>query len=120
MPHVFPVEPERYAVPSNPNFWDAPAVNTQAVLNFAAVPGQRHAIYKILWSYDALPTGGQIDVVDAGGNRLAGPFYITSGGVGFIPMTVVGRMNGAIRVLLAAVAGVSGSIGVQAYFPHVG
>ena len=118
---TLPVEPERYAVPANAGWWNAPAANTQAVLTFAAAPNQRHAIYKILWSYSGNPTGGQIDVVDAGGNRLAGPFYVTSGGVGFIPILVTGFMGGAIRVLLAAGgAGVSGAVGVQAYYPHVG
>jgi len=121
MSGVLPVEPERYVETGRPAWWSAPAANTQAVLNFAGVPNQRHAIYKILWSYDGDPTGGRIDVVDAGGNRLAGPFYVTSGGVGFIPILVAGPHGGALRVLLSAGgAGVSGSIGVQCYFPNVG
>lgn len=45
----------------------APAVNTAAVVTYAAVAGQRHYITGVAWSYyGGIPTGGNLQITDAG------------------------------------------------------
>lgn len=46
---------------------NAPAVNTPAVVTYAATPGQSHYITGVAWSYyGGIPTGGNLQITDAG------------------------------------------------------
>jgi hypothetical protein len=111
--NVLQVDPERYVPHPDVNRIDAPAANTAAELTFAAEAGRRHVVYKIGWSYDDTPVGGQIQVF-SGGEAMTAPFYITSGGPGWLPFTVVGKIGQNLLVqVTAGGAAVTGSIWVQ-------
>jgi hypothetical protein len=55
------------AVDASTDDVDYPAVNTAAVVTYAAVPGQRHYITGVNWSYyGGIPTGGNLTITFAG------------------------------------------------------
>jgi hypothetical protein len=115
-----PVHPAQFIMQTNPAWSNAPAANTPAVVTFAAVPGRRHSIYKPYWSYNALvPAGGQLSFT-CGGMRIAGPFYITNGGPGWLDLEVEGLLNQDLTITLAAGGvGCTGSVGVEKYWFRV-
>lgn len=92
----------------------APAVNTAAVITRAAVPGSRHKIYRISASYNAAPTGGNLQITDGGtvvyseDITAAGPFERK-----FDP-PIAGNINSAVVITLAAAgAAVTGKLNVE-------
>jgi len=110
--------PERFAMPTRTTWHHAPAVNTAAVVTFAAMVGRRQVIYKPTWSYSDTPTAGQLTV--ASGGQVLHTWYITSGGPGFIPILVVGRPGQNLVVTLAAAGAVSGSVSVEKHWEKQG
>ena len=83
--------PEQYHIPTNAAWHNVPAVNTAATVTLAAVATRRHCIYKLLWSYNAVPAGGVLTVYSGGVRIYHG--YITNGGPGFIPAMFKGRVG---------------------------
>lgn len=107
--------PERVVAPTRADQHDSPAVNTAAVLNFAAAAGARHAIYKPVWSYSNTPTSGQL-TVSTGGEVLF-QVDITAGGPGFFPIMIIGKLGQNLVVTLAAAgAAISGKINVEKHW----
>jgi hypothetical protein len=107
--------PERYTMPTRPAWHHAPAANTIAQVVFAGVANQRHVVYKVLWSYDDFPTGGQITV--STGGEVLHQFDVFSAGPGWIPIKVVGKLNQNLVVRLAAGgAAVTGKISVEKHW----
>ena len=97
-----------------------PAVNTAAVITYAAHPGYRHCIDGIIWSYNAVPTGGFLRVNSPAVNAS---FYvdITVGGVGFIPVKRKGPPGAPMIITLAAGgAAVIGSVNAANYWEEAG
>lgn len=97
----------------------APAVNTAAVVTYAASAGQAHVIGGIAWSYNAAPTGGNLKVEDVSGTTVFS-IDITSAGPGFIPFARPKRsaaQNTALIVTLAAAgAAVTGKVSVLSHW----
>lgn len=93
----------------------APAVNTQAQITFpAAGTGVHNVISGVSWSYDGLPTNGNLTIED--GTDVVREWDITTGGPGFIPFNppFQGTGDTALTVTLAAGgAGVSGKLNVD-------
>jgi hypothetical protein len=97
------------STPSN----NSPAANTAAVLTYAAVAGQRHRLTMLFASYNAAPTGGNLNVTDAATTVLsldtiaAGPLPFAD----LPPGGVQGSVNSAmVSTLVAAGAAVTGKI----------
>lgn len=88
----------------------APAANTAAVVTYAAVPGLKHVISGIAWSYGvADPVGGNLTVEDVAGNVVF-TIDITTRGAGIIEFPKPKRsaaVNTAMKVTLAAGGGTS-------------
>lgn len=88
-----------------------------STLTYVAVPGFRHVIGAVYWSYDAAPTGGAISVEDVSGTTVWGPFAITAAGPGFMPIwppLVSDLQNTALIIKLAAPGGsVQGRVGCR-------
>ena len=91
-----------------------PAVNTAAVLTYAAVPGQSHHIDGLVWSYaGGTPTGGNLQITDGG--SVVFSMDITDQGAGFIPFSRPkrGSVNSALVITLTAGgSGVTGKVSV--------
>ena len=118
MNEILEVHPERYSPPTSTAWHHSPASNTAAVLTFAAVPNCRQAVYKIIWSYDSDPTGGQLTVTTGG--EVLFQVDVTVGGPGFIPILVTGKLNQNLVITLAAGgAGVSGKVNVEKQWSRV-
>jgi len=119
MSEILKVPPEQYMVPTRAAWHHAPAVNTAAVVTFAATAGRRQLVYKPTWSYSDTPTAGQLTV--ASGGQVLHTWYITSGGPGFIPILVVGRLNqNLVITLTAAGAAVTGAVSVEKHWEKQG
>lgn len=93
-----------------------------AVTLSAPGSGKRWAVWGIVWSYDAAPTGGKVTLTVGGTTVIE--FSVTSQGPGFIPfaLPMTGGDNQAIVLTLAAPGGaVVGRIGfVHAWTESVG
>lgn len=79
-----------------------------STLTYAAVPGRKHVISAVYWSYDAAPTGGAISIEDVAGTTVFGPFAISGAGPGWLPIypAIVSQVvNTAMLVKLAAPGG---------------
>ena len=83
----------------------APAANTAAVKSIAAVPGKRHVLAFLGWSYSAAPTGGSIKVEDGAGTTVF-DLAIAVAGHDMLPMAIRGSINTAMVITLAAGGGV--------------
>jgi hypothetical protein len=101
------------------------ASNTAVVLTIAAVPGYRHYLVQLIWSYNATPTAGRLTIAGTKGADI--DFDITVSGPGpanFPPMA--GDVNTAMVVTLAAAGGgVTGKlnavyVSLPAVFVHEG
>lgn len=91
-----------------------PAVNTAAVVTYAAAPTNTHAVLMIDGSYNAAPTGGRLSITDGAQTILdmdiaaSGPFHFV-----FDP-GLEGQINSAMVVTLAAAgAAVTGKLEVS-------
>lgn len=112
---VLNAHPEQFIPPTNTAWHAAPAVNTAATVTFPARATHRQVIYKVTWSYDDFPTGGQLTI--ATGGEVLHTWYIFSAGPGFIPVMVAGKLAQNLTVTLAAGgAGVSGSVSVEKHW----
>lgn len=97
----------------------APAVNTAAVVTYAAAgAGIAHAISGIAYSYSAAPTGGNLKVEDGAGVTVFS-LDITAAGpdVVYFDPPKKGAANTAMIVTLAAGgAGVTGKVSVLSHW----
>ncbi len=96
----------------------APAVNTAAVVTYAAGAGVSHVIKGIAYSYNAAPTGGNLKV-ENGAGTIVFSMDITAAGPGFIPFNAAmkGTTNTAMIVTLtAAGAAVTGKVSVLGHW----
>lgn len=57
---------------------DAPGVNTAAVVTLPATTDQRHSVWWIGWSYNGVPTAGNLKIEDDGTEILS--LDVTLGG----------------------------------------
>lgn len=93
---------------------DAPAVNVAAVVTYAAVAGQQHHITGVAWSYyGGIPTGGNLQITDAGGTVF--DIDINEEGPGFVTFPcpkLAGVGNAMVVTLTAAGAAVTGKVSV--------
>jgi len=90
-----------------------PAEDTDATVTFAAESGIAHGITGLVWSYDAVPTGGRITI--SGGTDVYLDMDITVDGAGFLPFTPehIAPVGSALVVTLAAGgSGVTGKLTV--------
>lgn len=98
--------------PASDALSNAPAVNTNAVITYAAVPGQRHRLTGLGFSYNAAPTGGRLTVVDGATTRV--DIDLTSAGYTDLtlpPGGIFGAVNTALVITLAAAgAAVTGKV----------
>jgi hypothetical protein len=109
------------SVDFSPGDVNAPAVNTAAVVAYAApnpVDGSAHVINGIAWSYSAAPTGGNLKVEDGSGNVVF-TMDITAAGPGVIdfPLPKAGSPNATLTITLAAGgSGVTGKVSVLGHW----
>lgn len=92
----------------------APSSNTAAVITVAAVPGVKHELEMLFWSYDADPTAGGITIECPSGTTVAS-FSCPTKGPGFLPFSgscmKMPTANAAMIITLAAGgSGVTGKI----------
>lgn len=89
-----------------------PAIGTAAVVNYpAAGSGLSNFIGQITWSYDNLPTGGNLKIEDGSGNTIFSA-DITASGPGSIIFNPPkrGSANRALIVTLGGLSGVNGKL----------
>lgn len=83
----------------------APSSNTAAVITVAAVPGVKHELEMLSWSYDVDPTNGAITIECPSGTTIQS-FAITNKGPGFLPFSgscmKMPTANAAMIITLAA------------------
>ena len=94
------------------------ADNANAVITYPALPGRRHCIDGVAWSYSAEPTGGRL-VVQNGAGHTCFDWDITGTGAGWVPVkreSLVG--NALIIILYAAGQGVIGKVNALNYWPE--
>lgn len=91
----------------------SPAAATAAVITLPAIPGVKHQIEHVSWSYDAAPTGGNLKIESPSGTTIF-EIDITAAGPGFIPFSgscITGAVGAALIITLASGAGaVSGIV----------
>lgn len=80
------------------------AANTAVVLTLAAIVGVRHILRHIQLSYTANPTAGNLLIEDGLGNTIL-DLGIVNGGTGSFTTTLVGSVNTAMVITLAAGGG---------------
>ena len=79
----------------------APAANTAAIVTLSAVVAKKHYLPRVVWSYDAVPTGGGLTVTDDGDTVFS--ISIPADGPGFVPLGIEsGTSNTDMVVTLAA------------------
>ena len=84
---------------------NAPAANTAAVITLAATASKKHYIPRVVWSYDAAPTGGRLTITDDGTTVF--DLSITAAGPGVIDVGIESAaVNKAMVITLAAGGGV--------------
>jgi len=101
------------SVYSDNNDVDEPAANTDAVITYAAVRGACHVITGLAWSYDNVPTNGNLSIAVGGATIFS--MDITTGGAGFIifPAPKHGSKGKNMVVTLSAGgSGVTGKVNV--------
>lgn len=76
-----------------------PAANNPATVTIPADNEMRHILHKLVWSYDADPTGGLM-TISGGGVEIR--FNITKSGPGAINFLYACNRNTALIVTLAA------------------
>ncbi len=91
-----------------------PAVNTAAVLTYAADVNQRHVIGQVTVSYDAAPTAGLLTITN-GGTTV---FSVAVTAAGPAPLVfeppLMGSYNSALVITLAAAgAAVTGRVNAR-------
>lgn len=98
-----------------------PASNTAAVISITALDGTDQKVSslayieleQLTWSYDGVPTGGNLKVESPSGTTLFS-IDITDSGPGFIPFSgscLKGAVGGALIITLAAAgSGVTGKV----------
>jgi hypothetical protein len=94
---------------------NAPAVNTAAVITYAAAAQTVHVLDGVYWSYNAAPTGGNIKIEDGAGTTIFS-LDVTAAGPNYIPFgtPVRGTVNTAMIVTLAAAgAAVTGKVNAR-------
>lgn len=97
---------------------NAPAANTKAEITYAAETGKSHVISGVSWSYNADPTGGNLQIHDGVGHIFFST-DITSKGPGVItfPCPKALGAGGALVITLAAGgASVTGKLSVLNHF----
>lgn len=97
----------------------APASNTAAVVTYAAAgSGVAHVIGGVAWSYNAVPTGGNLKIEDGSGTTVF-TVDITAAGPGFFifPRPKKGAANTAMIITLASGgSGVTGKVSVSSHW----
>lgn len=90
-----------------------PAVNTAAVVTYAARDGFAQCVGGVGWSYNLTPsgTGGTLTVEDSDANTLK-KWQITSAGPGFIPFDPPLRSSRSKGITITLSAGGSGVQGM--------
>ena len=87
----------------------APAANTAAVVTYAAVPGLRHVISGIGWSYGvADPVGGNLKVEDVAGTEVFS-MDITTKGAGIVQFPKPKKSAAAGTALIVTLAAGGGT-----------
>lgn len=88
-----------------------PAPATAATYTWSAAGGGvSHVLDRVIWSYNATPTGGSLTIAD--GATILVAVDITSGGPGFIDVGFLGTTNTAMTITLASGStGVTGKLG---------
>lgn len=81
-----------------------PVANTAAVITLNAVAGLRHVIQSFQWGYSDTPAGAYIQISINGTVEWKVP--ITAGGPGGFSFPIVGGVNQAVVLTLAAPGGV--------------
>lgn len=91
---------------------NAPAANTAAVITLAATVDKKHYLPRVVWSYDAVPTGGRLTITDDGNTVF--DISITADGPGVIDLGIESAaVNKALVITLAAGgAGVTGKVNI--------
>lgn len=88
------------------------AADTAVVITLAAVPGVRHIVHAMQWSYSATPTGGRLTVTGLKDDDW--DIDITTSIPGGYNSPLVGEINTAVVVTLAAGSGtVVGKLNIQ-------
>lgn len=102
---------------ASPSDVDEPAVNTDAVVTYAAVAGEQHVIGGVAWSYDAAPAGS-LTIEDGAGNTVFVISILSSGENFFLfPRPLRGTVNTAMIVsLTAGGAAVTGKLSVLSHW----
>jgi hypothetical protein len=114
-----PVPTLEKSIPAASADVNAPAVNTAAVVTYAASPGVAHVIGGVAWSYNAAPTGGNLKIEDVSGTVVFS-VDITTAGPGFFQFARPKKsaaVNTALIVTLAAAgAAVTGKVSVLSHW----
>lgn len=106
-------------VPCSSGDVSVPAANTAAVVTYAAVSGRKHIITGIAWSYNAVPTNGNLKVEDVSGTTVFS-MDITAAGPGVItfpqPKCSVAANTAMIVTLAAGGALVTGKLSILNHY----
>lgn len=87
-----------------------PTSNTAAVVTYTAIAAQCHALTGIAWSYNGVPTGGNLQIQD--GSAVVFSVDITAAGPGFFMFPNLGIHGSAnTNLVLTLAAGGSGITG---------
>lgn len=88
-----------------------PASNTAAIVTYtSAGTGKSNTLGQVTWSYDGVPTGGNLKIEDGSGNTIFSA-DITSGGPGSIIFDPPKRGSAATALIVTLHAGGSGVSG---------
>lgn len=119
MEQVLQAHPSRYIQPMYADElpYKDEAADTICEVTFAAVQGKRHVCWNIFWSYSGTPTGGYIVGVSGPAGAVTAQLPITAGGIGWLRVKVVGRMNQPLTIRLGAGGGaVTGHLHVEQHW----
>lgn len=100
--------PERQGIACAAGDVSAPAANVAAVVNYAAVAGERHVITGVAYSYSAAPTGGNLKIEDVSGTVVFSMDLSAAGaGVVLFPEPKKSAAPGTALVITLAAGGAS-------------
>lgn len=89
------------------------ADNTAAVVTLAAVANKRNVVHGVTWSYNKLTPAAAGGISITNGGTVVNGFDIVQGGPGSLPLSVVGSVNAAVVVTLAAISDSQGKLNVD-------
>jgi len=83
-------------------------------ISITAVPERRHQLFKVMWSYSGVPTGGRLYVEDGSGGPVLFDIDIIAGGPGGFELSgLIGSANTALVINLVGVGGVVGKLNLE-------